>query len=303
MKAPPVARAGPSRRLPRADRVRKFANVLLCLVAVAGIGRSGTDLWRYWQARRQIDEACAGLVPPGRVLAPSPAGGTISHRVADEGTTEPAAGLPQDCEIFGTEAGETYGTDSGERWSFTGAVGALPADSPVVADDPLENLVDPYGRHTYPQQPLGGGITGVLTDSGVVVQLPCAEGKADGRPVGALWARAELMVGSKFTDHGRLTAHDRDILAETAVLTANGLAERLGCADHLSDPPQDIPALAEDPLPADREPRGPLRGGPPRRARRAAKTRPVVRLPALLPRREREERPSHGPGHDEAPEH
>ncbi|MBG0854151.1 hypothetical protein I2W78_20465 [Streptomyces spinoverrucosus] len=236
------------------DRVRKFANVVLCLVAVAGIGWSGREIWQVWDGRRQIDEACAGLVPAGRVLALSPAGGTITHRQGEEGVIElDSLSSGQDCEIFSTEAGEKFGTDTGERWFFTGAVGALPADSPVVVDDPLEFLIDPFGRRTYPQQPLGNGIVGVLTRSGVVVQLPCAEGKMDGRPVGAaLWARAELTETSRFGEDGQLTAHDRDILAETAVLTANNLAERLGCADRLPDPSRDIPALTEGPIPADR---------------------------------------------------
>ncbi|MER7199334.1 hypothetical protein [Streptomyces sp. CB01635] len=135
-------------------RVRKSVNVLLCLVAVAGIGWSGREIWQVWQGRHQIDEACAGIVPPGRVLALSPAGGTLSHRQADEGTIELDAGLPQDCEIFSTEAGEKHGTSSGERWFFTGTVGALPEQS-VVTDDPLEELVDFNGDPTYPVQPLG----------------------------------------------------------------------------------------------------------------------------------------------------
>lgn len=227
-------------------------NVALCVVAVAGIGWSGTEIWQVVDGRLEINEACAGLVPAGRVLALSPAGGTISHRVAAEGTIDPDAALPQDCEIFSTEAGEKYGTSSGERWFFTGAVGAVPGDKAVVADDPLTNIIDPYSAgRTYPVQPLGGGITGVVTDAGVTVQLSCPEGESRGRPIKALWARASLQdPGRPFTENGQLTAHDRDILAETAVLTANNFAERLGCADRLPDAPDDIPALTEGPTPA-----------------------------------------------------
>ncbi len=232
--------------------VRKSFNVLLCLTAVAGIGWSGTQIWQVLNGRYQINEACAGLVPAGRVLALSPAGGSISHRVADEGTIELDAGLPQDCEIFSTEAGEKYGTDSGERWFFTAAVGSLPDDEPVIPEDPVDSLVNEYGDHTYPAQPLGGGIAGVVTDAGVTVELPCPEGKAYG-PVETLWSRASLMdPGPPFTDDGQLTAHDRDILARIAVTTANNLAGRMGCADRLPDPPEDIPALTAGPLPVSR---------------------------------------------------
>ncbi|MFF1731660.1 hypothetical protein [Streptomyces sp. NPDC058247] len=233
--------------------MQKSVNVLLCLVAVAGIGWSGQVIWQVWEGRRQINSACAGLVPAGRVLALSPAGGTVSHRVADEGTIELDAGLPQDCEIFSTEAGEKYGTHSGERWFFTGAVGTEPGNKAVIADDSVGDLLDLYSGHTYPAQPIGGGIAGLVTDSGVTVQLPCPEGKSAGAPIKALWASAALMdPGPPFTEDGQLTAHDRNTLAETAVLTANNLAERLGCADRLPDPPDDIPALAEGPTPASR---------------------------------------------------
>lgn len=233
------------------ERARKFVNVLLSLVAVAGIGWSGLEIWQVLYGRYQINEACAGLVPAGRVLALSPAGGSISHRVAAEGTIELNAGLPQDCEIFSTEAGEKYGTDSGERWFFTGAVGVVPGDKAVIADDPISSILDSYADHTYLAQPLGGGITGLVSDTGVTVQLLCPEGKSDGESIKALWARASLMdPGPPFTENGQLTAHDRSVLAETAVLTANNLADRLGCADRLPDPPEDIPALTEGPTSA-----------------------------------------------------
>ncbi|MER7490280.1 hypothetical protein ABTY20_31220 [Streptomyces sp. NPDC126497] len=233
--------------------VRKSVNVLLCLAAVVAIGWCGQDLWRMVDGRRQIDAACGGLVPAGRVLSLSPAGGALTHRTSEEGTIDLDDGLPQDCEVFSTEAGEAYGTNSGERWFFTGTVGVLPADGPRIADSPMEVLLDPRGGPTHPYQPLGGGITGIVTDSGVVVELPCAGGEADGRPVTALWARAELMVTEPpFSENGQLTDHDRNVLAETAVTTANNLADRLGCADRLPDPPEDVPALPEGPVPASR---------------------------------------------------
>lgn len=232
------------------DGVRKFLNVTLCLVAVVGIGWSGTELWTYWQARRQIDAACAGLVPAGRVLALSPAGGTVVHRRGDGGKVDLTEGLPQQCEIFSAEAGEKHGTSSGERWFFTAAVGVLP-DTATVPEGAWDFLIDPLGKPSYPAEPLGGGISGLVTDSDVIVELPCAEGETNGRPVKALWARASLMdLGSAFYDNGQLTADDRNTLAETAVLTANNLADRLGCADRLPDPPEDVPALTRGPVPA-----------------------------------------------------
>lgn len=236
------------------DGIRRSVNVLLCLVAVVGIGWSGKEIWQVWNNRRQIDAGCAGLVPAGRVLALSPAGGGIRHRTADEGTIELDAGLPQDCEMFSTGAGEKLGTRSGERWFFTAAVGVHPDEAPTVPEGSWEFLLDPLGKKPdYPAEPLGGGITGMVTDSDVIVELPCAEGESHGRPVKSLWARASLTdLGSAFYDNGQLTDHDRTVLAETAVLTANNLADRLGCADRLPDPPESVPALTKGPLPVSR---------------------------------------------------
>jgi hypothetical protein len=233
--------------------VRKTVNALLCLAAMAGIGWSGKEIWEVLSGRRQIDEACAGLVPAGRVLALSPAGGTLSHRAADEGTIDLDAGLPQDCEIFSTEAGGRSGSHSGERWFFTGAVGAVGQGEELSPEGPWDEVVDPdgpYSDHTYPAQPLGGGIAGIVTDTGVTVEIPCAKGESNGRPVKALWARASFAEPqTPFSEHGQPTAHDRGILAETAVTTANRLAARLGCTERLPDPPEHIPALVEGPTP------------------------------------------------------
>ncbi|MET9982787.1 hypothetical protein [Streptomyces rochei] len=230
------------------DGVRRTVNVVLCLAAVVAVGWSGREIWLVWDGRRQIDAACAGLVPAGRVLALSEAGGTITHRALDEDSFDPDTGIAHDCEIFSTEAGERAGTDTGIRWFFTARMGVLPADRPQVADSPHENLLDLLGGTTYPPQPLGGGIAGRVTGSSVTVQLPCEEGKAGDRPVRALWARAELNTRGGSRAGGR----DRAVLAETAVLTANNLADRLGCADRLPDAPDDVPAPPAGPVPATR---------------------------------------------------
>jgi hypothetical protein len=235
------------------DRVRKSTNVLFCLIAVFGIGWGGREIWQVLSARHQIDEACGGLVPAGRVLALSPAGGTITHRVADEGTVQLGGLLSgEDCEIFSTEAGA--GTSSGERWFFTGAMGSVGEAEPYTPEDPWDEILDPagpYSSHVYPEQPLGGGIAGTVSDTGVTVHLPCAEGRLSGRSVGTLWASAGLTESdSPFTEQGQPTDHDRNVLAETAVITANRLAERAGCADRLPDAPDDVPALIEGPTPA-----------------------------------------------------
>lgn len=235
------------------DGVRKALNVLLCVVAVAGTGFGGREIRQVWDARRQIDAACAGLVPAGRVLALSPAGGTITARQAEEGTIElESLASGQDCELFSTEAGEKTGTDSGQRWFFTGAVGVMPPDERETPEDPWDQIEDPFGHYTYPDQPLGGGIAGMVTDSGVVVELPCPTGKVNGQRISTLWARATLMSGRPFTEREQPTAHDRNVLAQTAVLTANNLADRLGCPDRLPDPPDDVPALTPGPTPASR---------------------------------------------------
>ncbi|MEW2402694.1 hypothetical protein [Streptomyces sp. NPDC046862] len=238
----------------RRDGVRKSVNVLLCVVAVAGIGLSSTVLWQNLNGRHQINQACAGLVPAGRVLALSPAGGTISHRVADEGTIQLDGGLPQDCEIFSTEAGEKHGTSSGERWFFTATVGVQPSGETWSPEDPLDHLVSPFSDDpTYPAEPLGGGIAGKVTASSVIVSLLCPEGTSSDKSTKGVWARASLMdPGPAFLEEGQLTSQDRNTLAEITVGTANNFAEYLGCADRLPDPPEDIPALTEGPIPAAR---------------------------------------------------
>ena len=230
------------------DGVRKTVNVVLCLAAVVAIGWSGREIWVLWNNHRQIDAACGGLVPADRVLALSEAGGTITHGGLDEDSFDPDTGIPHDCAIYSTEAGERAGTDTGIRWFFTGAMGLLPADRPLIADAPTNGPVDVRGRTTYPPQPLGGDIAGRVTDSSVTVQLPCEDGTAGDESARALWARAELMLrrGS------RMSGHDRAVLAETAVETANNLAERLGCAERLPDAPDDVPALTAGPVPAAR---------------------------------------------------
>ncbi|MFJ8827795.1 hypothetical protein ACIREE_39435 [Streptomyces sp. NPDC102467] len=159
-----------------------------------------------------------------------------------------------DGELFSTEAGEKAGTSSGERWFFTGAMGAVAQKTPYTPEDPEDDLLDPlgpYSAHVYPEQPLGGDIAGTVSDNGVTVHLPCAKGRLGGQPVGTLWAWAGLEGSdSPFTEQGQLSDHDRDVLADTAVITANRLADRAGCADRLPDAPDDVPALTEGPTPA-----------------------------------------------------
>ncbi|MFE9335856.1 hypothetical protein [Streptomyces sp. NPDC007063] len=230
------------------NRVRKISNVVLCLTAVAGIWWGGPLLLQTWTARQQIDEGCGGLVPAVPVLALSPAGGTISHRQSDSGTIQLDADLPQQCELFSTEAGEKHDTSSGQRWFFTGAVGALPSKTPVTPEDSQDRLLDPYGDPTYPPEPLGGGIVGTVSVSGVTVELPCSDGRANGKPVEKLWARASLTEpGRPFSEKGQLFSSDRNALADIAVRTLNNLAEHAGCTDRLPDAPTDIPALTAGP--------------------------------------------------------
>ncbi|MFJ8823676.1 hypothetical protein ACIREE_18020 [Streptomyces sp. NPDC102467] len=233
------------------ERARKFANVVLCLTAVFGIGWGGKEIWLVLSNRHQIDAACADLVPAGRILALSPAGGKITGGGGDAGIQLDRLWSGQKCDLFSTEAGK--GRGSGAFRFFTGAVGVSPGSQRVVADGPLEDLLDFRGGPTYPQQPLGGGIAGVVGGSGVVVRLPCAEGEVGTRSIKALWARAELTTSNDvFTEKGQLSGSDRSILADTAVSMANNLAERLGCDDRLADAPDDVPALPEGPVPADR---------------------------------------------------
>jgi hypothetical protein len=232
----------------------KWVTVLLCLVAVAGCVWGGKEIWQALVNRHQIDEACGGLVPAGPVLALSPAGGDVTHRQGgEEGIIDLSRQLPQDCQLFSTEAGEKIGSRTGERWFFTAAVGAFDQghEAPETPHGAVLNDLNIYKDTTHAAQPLGGDITGLVTDSGVTVSLSCPGGELNGRPAEQLWASAALMTGRPFVAaDGQIGGHDRDVLAETAVGTANNLAEKAGCADRLPDPPERIPALPEGTTPA-----------------------------------------------------
>ncbi|MGW0606806.1 hypothetical protein [Streptomyces sp. NPDC002640] len=237
------------------ERVRTPVNVLLCLAAVAGCVWGGTLIWQAVANRHRIAEACGGLVPAGSVLELSPAGGDVTLRQGDEGNIDLSEGFPQMCELFSTEAAEKAGTGAESRRFFTAAVGGLEHGhgSPEKTYDSVLNDDNWYKSTTHPSQPLGKDIAGLVTDAGVTVSLPCPGGEVNGHSVEELWARAGLDTGRPFTAaDGQITGHDRDVLAETAVATANNLAEKAGCEDRLPDPPEGIPALPEGDVPAAR---------------------------------------------------
>lgn len=233
-------------------RYRRTAIVAAVAVLLGG-GWLGVDTWR---GRHAVNAACADLAPAGDVLDLSVAGGAISGRDSEEGTIELGAEMPQDCELFSTEAGELTGSSSGERWFFTGQVAIEPNDWEYEADDSFDDVLRHrgYGAPHYPEQPLGGGISGSVGSSRVRVRMPCPEGRYQGKPIATVIGNAVLNVAAEpeYSEDGQANQEDRDALARIAVGMANNLAERVGCADRLPDPPQDIPALTATPIPAER---------------------------------------------------
>ncbi|MQA95780.1 MAG: hypothetical protein GEV11_14410 [Streptosporangiales bacterium] len=215
------------------------AIVAVALVGLGG-GWLGADAWR---DRHAINEACAGLVPAGEVLELSPAGGTISGRVAEEGTVELGAGLPQDCEIFSTKAGELVNNDSGERWFFTGQVAIEPNDWEYEADDSVEDVLgqNRYGGPPYADEPLGGGMAGVVSPSRVMVRLPCAGGTYQGKPVTTVIGNAGLppkVIESRVDD--RLWEEHCLLASEPTVIDGEQERPWAGLASFFGEPAKSV---------------------------------------------------------------
>ncbi|MEE1941709.1 hypothetical protein V1L54_20260 [Streptomyces sp. TRM 70361] len=225
-------------------RWRRAYNRLVCGTAVLAIGLSGWTLWEMWDRRNTVDEACAGLVPAGEVLALSGSGGEIT--AAEE--IEPDGPFAQACVLRSAEAAEALG-GSGTRQFFIVQLATEPTgwtSEPV--DDSFQDPLDPSNpwiRVPLVHQPVGGGIAGEVTENGVAVRLPCPGGEHRGEEITAIRASAtlDLVAYREFGQDGQLRQADRDRLADIAAATADNLAAELGCPDRLPEPPDGIPAL------------------------------------------------------------
>lgn len=239
------------------ERRRRVFNRLMCTVAVLAIGLSGWTLWEWWGRRHTVDEACGGLVPAGEVLALSGSGGEITPaRNVSDGIRLDDAPLPQDCVLRSEETARKRRVGGG-GFFFSARIATEPTgwtSEPV--DDGFEDALDPgnpYVGIPRVHQPIGGGVPGHVTDTGVFVRLPCPGVEHRGRRITAVRASAELdaAVRPEFSEDGQLTQGDRDRLAGIAVVTANNLAGELGCPDRLPEPPNGIPALNTEPVAPD----------------------------------------------------
>ncbi|PJE96914.1 hypothetical protein CUT44_15270 [Streptomyces carminius] len=225
---------------------------LMCGTAVLAIGLSGWTLWEVWDRRHTVDEACAGLVPAGEVLALSGSGGEIT--AAEE--IEPDKPFAQACVLRSAEAAEALG-GSGTRQFFIARLATEPTgwtSEPV--DDSFQDPLDPSNpwiRVPLVHQPVGGGITGEVTENGVAVRLPCPGVEHQGEEITAIRAAAtlDLVAYREFGQDGQLRQADRDRLADIAVAAADNLAAELGCPDRLPEPPDGIPALNTEPVDPD----------------------------------------------------
>ncbi|MDJ1136309.1 hypothetical protein [Streptomyces iconiensis] len=222
-------------------RLRKAANIGMCLVAVASIGWCGYDVWSNLAARHAIDSACDGLVPAGKVIRLPDSGGRVEAH--QEGIEKFAGG----CRVFSTEAGDSYGLNRGEGpRSFFEAYVALEPNPGKTETDDMQLVAS--AEHPSVNTPLGHGIPGMVSDSGVTVKLACGGGvRHDGRPVKNVVATtASTNDGhTPFATGSRMPQRTRDLLIATAVDMANRLSERLGCEGRLPEAPTGV-----DPAPA-----------------------------------------------------
>lgn len=235
------------------SRRTKRLRTLTVWVAVGAILLSLWALWDFWDRRHTIDEACAGLVPPEAVLDLSSAGGGIRGETHEDGTIDLADELPQRCLLYSDEAAEAMGTDADYVRFFSAQVLLEPDDLTWEVDSSFSPFRESVSD-TYPDQPIGGGIDGTVTDSGALVRLPCPGGSHRGEEVETIIATAvqESTEGEFLTKDGQMTAADRDLVVRIAVQTVNNLADRLGCEERLPTPPAHVPAVQTQPTPAER---------------------------------------------------
>jgi hypothetical protein len=229
------------RFLPDRGRKRNALNLLLCLAAVVGITGGGYQVWAVLAARHAINQACAGLVPAGEVTDLPLAGGRINHN-ANSINLNTFSG---NCQLFSTEAGSAYHTSTGERMFFSAYVSIEPGSTVTRTDDAFDELTDQY-FHAYLDAPLGGGISGIVTDSGVGVRLPCGSGVVvNGSDVENVVASAvsETSGAGTSNSNGGMSQSTRDKLASIAVATANNAAEKLGCKHRLPAAPTAVPGV------------------------------------------------------------
>ncbi|NBE53923.1 hypothetical protein [Streptomyces boluensis] len=223
------------------SRGRNAFNRLLVLFAVAAIGFGGYEIWTVWDNRRTIDEACAGLVPAGQVMSLEHGGGRIEANSEHIDATA-HRGV---CRIYSTEAGEAWDGESGIRLFFEASVALEPEAEAEDVDHTYDPLLD-ENFHPYLDGPVGSGIPGRVTDSGVGVKLAC---RADGEPnedgVRNVVARAVSSGDghTPLTTGRQMSQRTRDQLARIAVATANRLGEELGCTQRLPEPSDRVPPV------------------------------------------------------------
>ncbi|MCX4681245.1 hypothetical protein OG413_39270 [Streptomyces sp. NBC_01433] len=212
--------------------------LLVCVGAMVAAGLGGWTLWTDWQDERVVDEACASLVPPEKLGELPLSGG----RISSNGESINVDKISGTCMLASTEAGEVRGQS--HRAFFSAGVSTASRSAQADVDDSLDTLIDDQRRYNYPDSPVGGGIAGLISDSGVQVRLSCPDVRAgNGEPVGTLVASAVQYVdGYVPLFSGRqMDQRTRDNLASIAVDVANALAAKLGCAERLPDPPGRLP--------------------------------------------------------------
>ncbi|MFJ8888671.1 hypothetical protein ACIRJR_35460 [Streptomyces sp. NPDC102402] len=219
-------------------------NILLCVLAVAGIGLSGwalvmevVDLRDRGESRERIAAACGGLIDPGLVLGLD--GGGID-RVKTDDRYEVSTEMPYSgCRVYRVGGpGTTY-----SHFSMSLVLHSADPDAEETADEIDEQEDEPFRRpyrdeegtapvvsHAVPY-PLGDGRLGDYDEYKVTARAHCA--------TGGEVASVEASAVAQYDR--RVTSEDRRGLAELARQAVDRAAGRAGCRADLPGLPADLP--------------------------------------------------------------
>ncbi|WP_234351819.1 hypothetical protein [Streptomyces sp. NRRL S-4] len=223
------------------------SNMLLCVLAVAGIGLSGwafvmefIDLRDRGESRERISAACGGLIDPDPVLGLN--GGTDRVKLSDKYETD-VGQRSSGCFVYRVgDPGTTYGHFSMAVVRHSSEPGAeeTAQDHTEIdewGDEPFrrpyrdeEPAPGPVVDHALPH-PLGDGGLGDYDEYKVTARAVCAKGGK----VSSIEASAVAQYGV------RVTAGDRRTLAGLARQAADRAAARTGCRADLPQLPATLP--------------------------------------------------------------
>lgn len=221
----------------------RVTRVLVVVAAIVALPWGTWDVWTYFAGRWAVDSACAGLVPAGKVTDLPYSGGRISHN-SDSINLEEVSGR---CMLFSTEAGEATDSSSGERLFFSAGVYTEPSKEHASPRGHIGELLGQFSP--YLDSPLGSGIPGQVTAGDVSVKLACDVPSQGVKNIVA-GAGSSLAGYTPLASGHQADPETRHTLASIAVTMANRVAEKFGCENRLPTPPDHIPDVQGDFIPA-----------------------------------------------------